>query len=232
MNFISSSLIDDRKKNPNTFILKQLIKQEIIHQVLNSFIFLIKQFNEQDSSIETQITSESCCILHSLTSFFLLIRKLLHYDGLIRAPMTTLMRTRGQDTYDTNITTTLQKMILKISHSLLLPFELNLFQKFPLSIQLEWFNIVEEMFENLKLLKDSTRKGDNNGNNSLKGSLKSQLSDIRSMFDTMNRVRDRDESLQSPSSSHAPPEDNRLLEAAAGLDFTPIQVIDAITSIN
>ena len=109
---------------------------------------------------------------------------------------------------------------------------MNLFQKFPLSIQLEWFNIVEEMFENLKLLKDSTRKGDNNGNNSLKGSLKSQLSDIRSMFDTMNRVRDRDESLQSPSSSHTPPEDNRLLEAAAGLEFTPIQVIDAITSIN
>jgi hypothetical protein len=114
INFILATLSDERRKNPNTYLLKRYVKHGIIHSVLNTFHFLVNQCTHEFSDTETNASTSLRCIYHSLPPLLSLLNRLVQYDALNRAPMTAVMRTRGSDTNDSDVTQIIQKLLLKV----------------------------------------------------------------------------------------------------------------------
>lgn len=234
VNFIVATISDERRKNPNTYLLKRYIKHGVIHSVLNSFHFLVDSFISNVSLSDTSATSSLRCAHHSIPPFLFLLSKIVQYDSLNRAPMTTVMRSRGYDTNDSDVTQIIQKLQLKIGRALFPLFQHHKFSLFPAYIQASWIKIIEDLLESLKTISENSRRSNDSH---VKESLSGRLARMRSALHAASgeRLVDREETTRRNfvnffSSGQA--EDSRLMEAATDLGFTPLQIIDAINAVD
>jgi hypothetical protein len=217
MKFMILPIIDDKKGQVNTYMLRYLFESGVIMEILKTLYFIIKKTYDEISVIQVNnaglisgdksniiISTPLRCGYYSIFSVLKVIQKIVNSKLLLNSQSNRYSSSLSY-TEEMQADTAIKQIIILSGKSINHIFQSKYVTKFPIEIQNIWLHVVGDVFDSVQLLRSPASKEDESkeqsnemvtkkifmgGNDS--GNMESQNTLYQSINDSVRRYLDID----------------------------------------